>query len=217
MKRNFRRAKRTYKRRRTFRKRIAKRPRYNRPDVGYSEKVTYRGDYMCDTTIPAPGFYFTAHWMGNGTSSNQDVYPLDQPQFLQMTRVFRQYKITGMAVKITPYSQLQNTGSVAYPPVNSGTIMDLNINTQLPLVDMQQALDYKQFSFNRPIHRYYHVSKYSKASAPFQWLDTQALPSANVKPDCCTGFYMPNSGWANGDVSGTVEITWYVKFKTRKN
>lgn len=81
MKRSFRRARKSYrpkKTRRYFKARI-RRSRYNRPDVGYSEKVVFTRNMIVDAQNNFTWFNF--HWMATGNSGAHDVYFNDQTQF----------------------------------------------------------------------------------------------------------------------------------------
>jgi len=79
MKRSFRRARKpTYRRkksRRFFKKRVT---RYNKPDTGYSEKVTYRG--TLDVVTADNAAWLNIHWGGGSAtgSSPHDLYLHDQ-------------------------------------------------------------------------------------------------------------------------------------------
>jgi len=76
MKRTFRRARKAYrprKAKRYFKSRINRSyKRYNRPDVGYSEKVTYTRDFIVDAN--AVDAWFNVNWTGSGSSSAHEVF-----------------------------------------------------------------------------------------------------------------------------------------------
>lgn len=75
MKRSFRRARKSYrlrKAKRYFKSRIGRARRYNRPDVGYSEKVTFSRPVPVDAN--GVDVWFNAHWMATGNSGAHDVY-----------------------------------------------------------------------------------------------------------------------------------------------
>ena len=81
---------------------------------------------------------------------------------------------------------------------------------------MRSTLDFKEFNSTRNFDRFYKVWKYAK-SVDLGWrLTKDALGNAYPTiPDCTTCVNGETFGFSDGDAIGKMEITWYIKFKTR--
>lgn len=76
MAKSYRGRRRTFRKKRTFRKRIMKRTRYNKPDMGYSEKVVARSTLFVNDASAGAAIFCNFHWLGNNSvaSDGQNLF-----------------------------------------------------------------------------------------------------------------------------------------------
>jgi len=77
-------------------------------------------------------------------------------------------------------------------------------------------LDYRLSRGGSGLSRYYKVYKYAR-SKDLGWRDTAVAAGngyANI-PNCVTAMGSATSGFNAGDSIGRIDVTWYIKFKTR--
>lgn len=73
--------------------------------------------------------------------------------------------------------------------------------------------DYKEFNPLRPFKRFYRVAKYFKRKDGQQWIPIDDTVGNTGHPLPVTGMQFTGAGWANQDRIGTINVTYYVKFR----
>lgn len=124
-----------------------------------------------------------------------------------------------MKLQYRPYFYSMATTNVLLKAVTCGTKMDLFAAqaVPVPLNDYRAALDARVYDPMRPFKRYYHIRKWASGKE-INWRDTaQASLNAygNASPDCMTNIEIDTGGFNNGDLIGSVFVTYYVQFKGR--
>lgn len=77
------------------------------------------------------------------------------------------------------------------------------------------------FYGSRPFKRFYNLQKVQKASiVPFGinasgWINTSVLAATAVDIGAHI-LGLTHIGYSNGDYLGKIEVTWYIKFKSRR-
>ena len=133
MKRTYRRARKSYKKR-SFKKRYTRKGGFKykgKADGGYLEKIIKTAYLIVDQT----GTYAShaVHWIATGVSGNDDTYHTGggpgniDAQFDQCRRMFKEYKISSYKLDYRPYEiDAGNAGSYSRSPISVSTYMDYN-------------------------------------------------------------------------------------------
>lgn len=134
--------------------------------------------------------------------------------------MWNDYKVTGLAIKYRPYTfDLAGPSAIIRQRLACGTTMN-NVVTggQLP-EKMVGFLDTKTYDPSRPFKRFYRVGKWWNQQMERNYRLTEDVPVAfNTDFNCTTSINLQcSTTYADDFPVGDVEVTWYLKFKTRKN
>lgn len=200
--------------------------RYNKPDVGYAEKLTVDlglvfHDQKCQVDIHWHRTYKTEQNAGAAV-----IYPAGSvafsKQFEQLATPFTEYKVTGFKIEYkAPVFVGGNQTDRVYEPMLVGTAMNLDgaLPWPMPLQYFKGSLDSKQFTPLRDFKRYYKTGWFLESVNEPKWRKTyDALQNAyNLDyNDCVTSILCSGQGIQDGTIGGTVRVTYYIKFRARQ-
>lgn len=218
-KRNYSKKKRSYRKRSFkrggYKKRYAKKVNKYDGSVGVKIHQTvycsiYQG--MCDTQIA---------WFGTPiTSDAHTAYPSDLFSDVEMNDFCSRYsyfKPVGLKMEYIP------TYPFAYLPASSGAMSsveqlyyasDLNVGLDrtTAMAAMQRKPDYKSYNPRASFKRYINLSKVLKQNY-VSWIKTAQAASALIPQQQNTLFRINTYGLPDGEIMGSVHLTYYFKFK----
>lgn len=105
-------------------------------------------------------------------------------------------------------NQIQSTANVAFRESHWASFIGPKTITNTTLEDMQPAPDYKIMNSGLKQTKYIGVAKYEKRNHDNSWAENGVDFS-----DAVTNFRRECLGYTNGDIIGTVTVTYYVSYK----
>lgn len=138
------------------------------------------------------------------------------------------YKTKGLKISFEPVDFNNQPGNRTIKNVHVGSFTNASSAEAVAAVPniaaVSQKLDYKCYMGNRPVRRYYHISKalknslHSTGQTPNGYcvVDTGAIATKNVDMGTTIIIFETSGGWQANDFIGKLTLTWYANFKDRR-
>lgn len=216
----MRRRKKAYRKRKSY-----GRKKYSAPDGYHSEKIIYNQNLVRpqDPAATYSTFYFTwlkaLQYAGSyGVNQSMAGAGNTDKQFMQCATMYREYKVTGVALKYSPRYTIGQRWTLGSIKVGSKQYTSDEVIVPSP-ADIEGAFDSKMYNPLTPFKRFYNIGKWAK-SKDIGWQtceDILSVPPENIPEfDMVTGLIMEmDQTIAAGSKLGDLQIIYYVKFRGR--
>lgn len=215
-----------YRRKRYTGKRSRSVKNYTKPDGWHREKINYQQELVVSAATGSYRADCTISWFRTKPNASGAIYPCGSAtntyQFLQCLNMYKEYQVVGFRLKYTPFALgIMNDIDTRIRPMSVGTQMMFAGPESYPLEDnkITPALDFKQYDFQKPFKRYYHVAKWGEKHE-INWRNTAEAWTntyGDLTPDCKTQVSVVTDGIKEDYSIGQIQVTYYFRFRSRQS
>lgn len=206
-----RKSRRPRRRRRTSRNKRIPRSPYD----GNISRIIYKQTAM--TFVGANGGGIVRVYWGHGFSAGPGAFDISMhnvAEHIKFANNFAQYRVIGCKITIRPHIIMGSTAA-ALTLLDTGSASDLRLPAgaaYMSTPQMRSRDDYKSGSGLKVMKKYIGVRKFQDRQNLDRWVDV----GANYN-DAHTQFSTEAAGYGEGNGIATVDVRWYVQYKSFNN